>query len=207
MSKDVKGLVRINKSNAEPCIRVLVKAFRKYPLFQYYFPTESTRREKISYYVLSLLVYSGIRFGEVSATSSNLEGVAIWIPSNNYPLTFWKMLRSVPLSKIFGLGRYGGSKMMDFNDYIDRVHQRQAPFNHWFLQAIGVATRFQGKGYASKLLRPMLSKIDKEHLPCYLETINEKNVSIYERFGFKIIDKSIVPETKFTNWAMLRKAQ
>jgi ribosomal protein S18 acetylase RimI-like enzyme len=152
------------------------------------------------------LVYSGIRYGEVCATSSNLEGIAIWIPSNNYPVTFWKMLRSVPLSKIFGFGRYGGSKMNAFNDYIDSVHQRQAPFKHWFLQAIGVATRFQRKGYASKLLRSMLSKIDKEHLPCYLETIDEKNISIYERFGFNIIDRSIVPETKFTNLAMLRKA-
>ena len=206
MNKDVKGLIRVNKSNAEPCIEILVKAFRKYPLFQYYFPNESTR-EKISYYVLSLLIYSGIRYGEVYETSSNLEGIAIWIPSNNYPITFWKMLRSVPLSKIFGLGRYGGSKIKDFNDYIDRVHHRHAPFKHWFLQTIGVAPRFQGKGYASKLLRPMLSKIDKEHLPCYLETIDEKNVSKYERFGFEIIDKSIVPETKFTNWAMLRKAQ
>jgi len=205
MSKDVKCLIQINKSNVEPCIGVLVDAFRKYPLFQYYFPNESTR-EKISYYFLSLLVYSGIRYGEVYATSSNLEGIAIWIPSNNYPVTFWKMLRSVPLSKIFGFGRYGGSKMNAFNDYIDRVHQRQAPFKHWFLQAIGVATRFQRKGYASKLLRSMLSKIDKEHLPCYLETIDEINISIYERFGFNIIDRSIVPETKFTNLAMLRKA-
>ena len=206
MSKDVKGLIRINKGDAEPCIGILVEAFRKYPLFQYYFPNESIR-EKISYYVLSLLIYSGIRYGEVYAASSNLQGIAIWIPSNNYPVTFWKMLRSVPLLKILGLGRYGGSKMKGFNDYIDRVHKRQAPFKHWFLQAIGVAPRFQGKGYASKLLRPMLSKIDKEHLPCYLETIDEKNVSIYERFGFKIVDKSIVPKTEFTNWAMLRKVQ
>lgn len=206
MSNDIKSLIRINKDNAEPSVEVLVRAFRNYPLFQYYFSNESIR-EKISYYVLSFAIYSGIRYGEVYATSANLEGIAVWIPSNNYPVTFWKMLHSIPLSRIFGLGRYGGSKMRNFNEYIDSVHQHQAPFMHWFLQAIGVAPRFQGKGYASKLLRPMLSKIDKEHLPCYLETIDEKNVSIYERFGFKIVDKSIVPETRFTNWAMLRKTQ
>ena len=204
MSNGVKSLIRINKGNAEPCVEVLVKAFKNYPLFKYYFPNKSTR-EKISYYVLSLAIYSGIKYGEVYATSSNLEGIAIWIPSNNYPVTFWKMLRSVPLSKIFGLVRYGGSKMKAFNEYIDSVHQYNAPFKHWFLQVIGVAPRFQGKGYAGKLLRSMFSNIDKEQLPCYLETVSEKNVSIYERFGFKIIDKSIVPKTKFTNWAMLRK--
>ena len=97
--------------------------------------------------------------------------------------------------------------MKKFNDYIDSIHQLQAPFKHWFLQAIGVGPSFQGNGFASTLLRQMLSKIDKENLPCYLETIDEKNVSIYERFGFEIIDKSIVPETEFTNWAMLRKAR
>ena len=204
MSKDVKCLIRINKNNVEPCIGVLVDAFRKYPLFQYYFPNESTR-EKISYYVLSLMVYSGIRYGEVCATSSNLEGIAIWIPSNNYPVTFWKMLRSVPISKILGFGRHGGSKLRAFNDHIDNVHQKHTPFKHWFLQAIGITPRFQGKGYASRLLRPMLNRIDKKHLPCYLETISEKNVSIYEHFGFKTIDKSNIPETTLMNWAMLRK--
>ena len=102
MSKDIKSLVRINKDNAETAVEVLGSAFRNYPLLKYYFPKESNR-EKISNYFLSFAVYSGIRYGEVYATSSNLEGIAIWIPSNNYPVTFWKMLRSVPLSTIFNL--------------------------------------------------------------------------------------------------------
>jgi len=206
MSNDIKSLIQIKKDNAKPAVQVLVKAFRNYPLLKYYYPIASNR-EKISNYFLSFVVYSGIKYGEVYATSPNLEGIAIWIPSKNYPVTFWKMLRSVPLSTIFSFGRYGGSKMSHFSDYLDSVHQRLVPFKHWFLQTIGVAPKFQGKGFGSKLLRPMLSKIDKEYLPCYLETIDEKNVSIYERFGFKIIDKSIVPETEFINWAMLREAQ
>ncbi len=206
MKKEIKSLVQINKDNTESVIEALVRAFNNYPLFRHYFPNK-TNREKISYYFLSFLVYSGIKYGEVYATSSNLEGIVIWMPSNNHPVTFWKALRSVPLSKIFGIGRYGGSKMRHFNDYIDSVHQRTAPFKHWFLQAIGIVPKFQGKGYASLLIKPMLSRIDKEKLACYLETIDEKNVEIYQHFGFEIIEKSIVPKTDFTNWAMLRKAQ
>ena len=60
--------------------------------------------------------------------------------------------------------------MRRLGDYVDTVHQRLAPFKHWFLQTVGVSPQFQGKGYAGKLLRPMLSKIDEEDLPCYLET-------------------------------------
>lgn len=95
--------------------------------------------------------------------------------------------------------------MKHFSEHIDSVHQRLVPSKHWFLQAIGIAPKFQGMGYASKLIRPMLVKIDKEHLQCYLETIDEKNVAIYEHFGFKTIDKATVPKTSFTSWAMLRE--
>ena len=94
--------------------------------------------------------------------------------------------------------------MRRLGEYIDTVHQRLAPFKHWFLQTIGIAPQFQGKGYAGKLLRPMLSKIDEEGLPCYLETLDEQNVLLYEHFGFKVIEKSTILETKLTNWAMLR---
>ena len=206
MSNDIEGLIRLNKSNAKPAVEVLVRAFRNYPLLQYYFPSE-VEREKISYYFLSFAVFTGISYGEVYATSPNLEGVAVWIPSTNYPVTFWRLLHSVPPLIIFGLGMHGGSKMRRLGEYIDTVHQRLTPFKHWFLQTIGIASQFQGKGYAGKLLRPMLSKIDEEGLPCYLETLDEQNVSLYEHFSFKIVDKSNVPETSLTNWAMLREAQ
>ena len=97
--------------------------------------------------------------------------------------------------------------MRHVGEYMDTVHKRLTPFKHWFLQTIGVAPQFQGEGYAGKLLRPMLSRIDEDGLPCYLETLDEPNVSLYEHFGFQIVDKSNVPEASLINWAMLREAQ
>jgi len=75
------------------------------------------------------------------------------------------------------------------------------------LQVIGVDPQFQGKGYAGKLLEPMLARIDEEGLSCYLETQDEADVRLYEHFGFKVIEKSTIPETNLTNWAMLRNSQ
>ena len=97
--------------------------------------------------------------------------------------------------------------MRGLGQSIDAVHSRLAPFKHWFLQAIGVDSQFQGRGYASRLLRPMLSRIDEEGLPCYLETLEEQNISLYEHFGFKVIEESGVPDSCLTNWAMWRDAQ
>jgi len=97
--------------------------------------------------------------------------------------------------------------MRYLGEYIDTVHKRLAPFEHWFLQTIGVDPQFKGKGYAGRLLRSMLARIDEEGLPCYLETLNEANVSLYEHFGFRVLEKSTIPGTNLTNWAMLREVQ
>ena len=164
-------------------------------------------RERIAPCFFSLSVFNGIRYGGVYATSQDLEGIAVWLSPDNYPITPWRLLRSVPLSVILGFGIYGGSRMKSLGQYIDAVHNRLAPFKHWFLQAIGVDPQFQGSGYASKLLSPMLARIDEEGLPCYLETLEGQNVRLYEHFGFKVIEESNVPDTGLTNWAMLRDAR
>jgi hypothetical protein len=53
----------------------------------------------------------------------------------------------------------------------------------------------------------MLARIDEAGLPCYLETLEERNVRIYEHFGFTVAEESAIPETNLTNWAMLRKVR
>ena len=51
----------------------------------------------------------------------------------------------------------------------------------------------------------MFARIDREHLSCYLETLTEKNVPIYQHFGFKVAEESTIPSTDITIWAMLRE--
>ncbi|MEE9399649.1 MAG: GNAT family N-acetyltransferase [Dehalococcoidales bacterium] len=206
MNNSEEDIIRLNRSHVRRANRALIKAFWNHPPLQYYFPDEA-ERERIAPYFFSLSVFYGTRYGEVHATSQDLEGIAVWLPSNNYPITPWKLLRSVPPSAILGFGIYKGSRMRGLDQHIDAMHSRLAPFKHWFLQSIGVAPQFQGRGYASKLLRPMLSRIDEEGLPCYLETLEVQNVRLYEHFGFKVIEESNVPDTNLTNWAMLREAR
>lgn len=200
----LNNLVRLNKSDIQPAVEVLTRAFRNYPLLKYFFSDE-LERERIAPYFFQYILNYGVRHGEIYATSPNLEGVAVWLTSDKYPMTFWRSIRFVPLSIIFGLGREGGSRMRYTGEYIDTVHKRLVPFKHWFLQTIGVDPQFQGKGYAGKLIRAMLARIDKEDLPCYLEALDEKNARLYEHFGFRVIEKSAIPKTKLTNWAMLRE--
>ncbi len=206
MDSGGQDTVQLTKAQSRPAVEVLVRAFWDYPLLKYYFPDEA-ERGRVAPHFLSLAVFSGIGYGKVYATSPNLEGIAVWMPSDSYPVTLWRLVRSVPLSVILGFGRSGGLRMRDLGEYIDAVHQRLAPFKHWFLQTVGVDPQFQGKGHGSALLAPMLARIDEEGLPCYLETLDEKNVPLYEHFGFRVAEESTIPGTSLTNWAMLREAR
>jgi ribosomal protein S18 acetylase RimI-like enzyme len=205
MSTDLQGLVGLNKSDIKPAAEMLSRAFWNYPVSIYAYPDELDRGKRLPYFFQYVLHYC-TKYGEVYSTSQDMEGIAIWLPSCNYPMAFWKLIRSVPLPVFFSLGRESGQRMKSFSDYIDGVHKRLSPYKHWFLQTIAVDPQFQGRGYAGKLLRPMLARMDEECLPSYLETIDEGNVSLYEHFGFKVVEKSAVPKTNLTNWAMLRIA-
>lgn len=203
MDSGAEDTLRLDKSHGKRATETLVKAFWDHPPLQYYYPDEA-ERQRIAPYFFSLAVRGGLRYGEVHASSPDLEGIAVWLPSDSYPVMSWRLLRSVPLSEILGFGRHGGSRMRRLGQHIDQVHGCLAPFKHWFLQAIGVVPQFQGQGRAGRLLSPMLARADEEGLPCYLETLEEKNVRLYEHFGFAVVEESRIPETTLTNWAMLR---
>jgi ribosomal protein S18 acetylase RimI-like enzyme len=200
------GLLRLTLKEREAGAAVLGRAFTEYELFRYYFPDETERRaaaDTTGFIALSIC----LKYGEVYATSEKLEGVAAWLPPGKAPSGGWQTIRSVPLSVLFRSARQGAGRMRAFGRYIDHLHRKLVPFPHWYLQMIGVAPAYQGQGFSSRLLRPMLERIDREGMPCYLETNVEKNVAIYRRFGFEVISEDKLPGTEVTTFAMLRKAQ
>jgi len=95
--------------------------------------------------------------------------------------------------------------MQPFGRHTDATHERLAPFKHWYLWTLGVDPSFRGQGFSSKLVRPMLDRIQEEELPCYVDTMDEKNVNVYEHFGFELLERSAVPGTDLYNWALLMK--
>ena len=205
MTTDLKNLVRLTKSQIKPSAEMIARALQDDPLITYLIPNSTERKNK-SHILFEGMIRYGVLYGEVYATSSNLEGVAVWIPSEKVDFTMWRLIRSGFLSILFGLGRKAISRMLSFADYTTSLHKSHAPFPHWYLFVIGVDPIFQGKGYASKLLRPMFARIDQEHFPCYVETENEKNISFYQHFGFKVVEEGTIPETNTPHWAMLREA-
>ena len=90
-------------------------------------------------------------------------------------------------------------------EYSFEVQNRHAHFPHWYLALIGVDPMFQGRHYTSALIKPMLARIDREHLPCFLDIYNEKNKSVFQKYGFKVVKADTIPGCDVDFWAMLRE--
>jgi len=84
-----------------------------------------------------------------------------------------------------------------------RKHPRSP--SHWYLYAIGTSSSSQGRGVGSALLRDMLDRIDEERLPAYLESSNIRNVPLYERHGFNVVEEIRLPGGGPAMWRMWRE--
>ncbi|MFH1327643.1 MAG: GNAT family N-acetyltransferase [Candidatus Bathyarchaeota archaeon] len=203
---NLDNLVRLMNNKIKSASETFARAFQEYSLFTYAIPDESKRENPLRYVFESMVRY-GILYGEVYATSPNLEGVAVWLPSDKAETT-QKMIQRISsfwLSDYSRLGKEVFSKMMAYAEYSSLIHERYTPFRHWYLWLLGVDPKFQGKGYASRLLKAMFARIDHEQLPCYLETEVEENISFYQHYDFKVLEETQLPRTEVPIIAMLRK--
>jgi len=206
MNEQTNKLLRLTRKDRDAGAAVLGRAFTEYEMLRYYFQDEAERHAvAVTFGFIALSVC--LKYGEAYASSAKMESVAAWLPPGKAPFGGWQIIRSVPLSVLFRFGRQGASRMQAYGRYIDNMHRKLVPYPHWYLQIIGVDPAYQGQGFSSQLVRPMLERIDREHLPCFLETNTEKNVAIYRRFKFEVVSEDKIPGTEVTSFAMLRKVQ
>lgn len=206
MNGEVSGnLVRLTKSDLARGVEVLVNAFWDDPLNLYFIPESENRRKLFSEYLRARFKFA-VRYGEVYSTSSNFEGIAAWFPPGMSDLTYIRLLRVGFLKLIRVLGMKTITKMNRVGSHAAKTRKQHLPEPHWHLFPIAVDPKHQGKGYASALMKPMLDRIQSEGLPCFLETLTEENVSLYEHFGFEVIYKETIPEVELTNWGMVRSS-
>jgi ribosomal protein S18 acetylase RimI-like enzyme len=200
---DSGNLLRLKATQARLGAEVVARAFHDDPLYVYIIP-DSDERKGLLPHIFRFRIRYGLLYGEVHATSMNLEGVAVWVPSERVDITWWRGLQAGGFSLYREVGRRVVLKLNEIQNYSLSIHRRRAGFRHWHLSPIAVDPCHQGKGHARSLMNAMLTRLDQERLPCFLETQSERNVSIYERYGFEVVERGTIPGSNIHHWAMLR---
>lgn len=204
MSADLSFLYRLKKRDVKKAAQVFARAFHTDELAQYMFPDEDFRREILPIY-FNYRIKFGILYGEVYAPSPNIEGLAVWYLSDEFKMTNWRNFRAGGMKLLQNVDKETMKRMNTINHFSTNLRNEYTTSKYWYLAPIGIDPIHQGKGLASRLMRPMLARIDSEQLPCLLETQSTKNVNIYKRYGFEIVKESVLPGSPIPHWLMARQ--
>jgi len=203
MSADQERLYKVKKQDIRKTGRVLGNAFMPDPVWKEVMKDIPT--EQIYSFFEGPARY-GLRYGTVYASSESLEGIATWVPGNHADMNFWRGFLSGSFISGLKIGMKNLMRMMPVFQPLETDRRKHmAGRSYIYLMVIGVAPEFQGQGYGKTLLNELIRESEASRLPVYLETSTEKNVSMYERFGFKVLDKFLHPIIDLPQWKMLRE--
>ena len=74
-----------------------------------------------------------------------------------------------------------------------------------YLIIVGVASKFQGQGFGGKLLGALIEKSEQIGIPLYTETTTARNIRMYKRLGFSVLNQITLPIINLPQWGMVRE--
>jgi ribosomal protein S18 acetylase RimI-like enzyme len=182
---------------------VLARAFAHDPFYAWMAGDAPERGQRMRDGWSGILLYGSAHLAH-TYTTDDLAGVAIWLPPGHRGPSLLDSLRQLPaLARLAGWGRL--RKIGDAMATLEEHRHRHAPSPHFYLSALGVDPERQGEGVGTALLRPVLDRCDRDGTPAYLETAVARNVLLYERLGFGVVEEVDLPGTDIHGWLMVRK--
>ena len=93
--------------------------------------------------------------------------------------------------------------MTNYESFAMTMRKKYTNNEDWYLYNLFVNDKVKGKKVSSKLMKPLINYFKANNKICYLETNSDKNVPIYEHFGFKVMEKCLVPGSNVEHFCMM----
>jgi len=127
------------------------------------------------------------------------NGAAVWIPPEQTHA--WEAVDPWNQARIGALTDDGGGR---YDRFWAWVESRTPDEPLWLLDSIAVAPGHQGQGLGSTLITAGLTQAAAAGVPAFLSTGTRRNVDIYGRSGFEVIDEADAPGGGPHIWFMRR---
>ncbi len=194
----IRELYKIQKKDLKNAVNVLDNAFSEDSMWKEVFSDEDKNTM-----LTEVMVRFCLKYGNVLSTSDNLEGVMAISPYDK-DMTLMRIIRSGAFLLSMKIANEA-KKLKVLTIAVEEAKKNLNLGPHIHLLIMGVSQEFQGKGFGGKLLRAIIEKAETEKIPIYLETQKEVNVELYEKFGFSVRKKIILPDPiNLPMWLMVR---
>jgi ribosomal protein S18 acetylase RimI-like enzyme len=176
-------------ADAPRLAQALASAFQDDPVIAWVFPDQHRRRAVLPAFMEFRLRKLAFPHDQVWMTADG-SAAAVWLP----PTGRWQLPLPQRLGLLPALVRFLGLRTASVLAGLDRMEQRH-PHDppHWYLFILGTEPAAQGRGLGSALLAEVLTRVDADGMPAYLESSNERNLAFYGRHGFEITSEVAIP--------------
>jgi GNAT superfamily N-acetyltransferase len=164
-------------------VDLCVRAFDDDPVACFMFSGPRRRRAGLRSFFTSQLKHQYLPLGHVF-TTTDLGGVGIWGPPDRVRRPLRELLELVPTAPFLVSAHAHRALRLLFE--VDSRHPREP---HWYLATLATEPTRQGTGIGSALLRAQLAEADEHGVPAYLESSKARNVPLYARFGFEVVEE------------------
>ena len=197
------GLYIVQKKDLDRLAEVAADAYRDYPLHNWL--TGGKYDEKASALIMQISLKTMTEDAVIYADSEEINGFAAWLPfgftgSKTIPFLVNGGLKLILHS---GLGIIG--RLLTYENYAMNLKKEFTDNYDWYLYNLSIKKDAQGKGIASKLMRPMLEFCDDERMVSYLETNKAANVDLYRHYGFDLMKEELIPKSPVMHYSMVRR--
>lgn len=205
MAAKLEEFYEVQKKDMKRAGTVFASAFKEDPVWKKVF-SKGTEKQRSAFFESPARFCR--KYGNLYSPSEKLEGMAGWAHSKDADMTALKALLCGSIGSSLRAGMVNLKDMMTIFEPLDKARKEHMKGRDYlYLMILGIAREHQAKGHGGRLMRAILDQSREMNLPIYLETSTEKNVAMYEHYGFRQVGKVIHPIIDLPQWCLIREPQ
>ena len=140
------------------------------------------------------------------ADSKDINSVLVYIPPRSKEPSLLDYIKAGGIKMFFKFGIRRIIRLTRFNIEIEQVAKQYRAADDGYLMAFATRLDKQGQHYGKPLIDALLDYLDASGESCYLETLETKNVALYQHFSFQLKGEKKSKMGNLTLYAMRRLA-
>ena len=172
-------LLKATRNDEDIAVNIMCESFKDDPHMKWML--EKSRNPDKLYAIMKYVFRKTMNIGDVYLTEDK-TAVALWKSDKKEKFTIEYIKQNIGF--LLKVGVRTVTRILINESFTAKQYPRKESFYHLYL--IGVLPQSQGKGYASRLMNPVLNEMKLKSISVYLETASIKNVQIYAGKGFKL---------------------
>jgi len=183
---------------------VLADAFAEDPVFSWLIPPGVRGRDNRMRTFFTSMSRGYLRQSKPCYLTGDASAAALWAAPGAWAMPLSQItLEAAPSGLAF---RHRLIRALRTQLQVERLHAAQSS-PHWYLGYLGTRRDRQGQGLGTQMLQEVLTGVDADGVPAYLESSSERNLPLYERNGFRVIGELRALGHGPTIWRMWREPQ